>query len=92
MRVYCKSPFAILKRVIECLGNYTHRVAISNKRIITLKEGKVSFGTDIALLKLVYLATQRIQDKWTSPLQNWGLTVLQLTIKFEGRLDLGLKI
>ena len=37
----------------------------------------------MALLKLVYLATRRIERKWTSPLQNWGLTVQQLAIKFE---------
>ncbi len=43
MWVYCKSPFATPERVIECLGNYTHGVAISNKRIITLKDGEVSF-------------------------------------------------
>jgi len=52
---------------------------------------KAAFPNEMALLKLVYLATQRIQQKWTSPIQNWGLTVQQLVIKFEGRLDLGLK-
>jgi putative transposase len=52
---------------------------------------KGAFPNEMALLKLVYLATQRIQQKWTSPIQNWGLTVQQLVIKFEGRLDLGLK-
>jgi hypothetical protein len=41
--VYAKSPFATPERVIEYLGNYTHRVAISNHRIISLKEGKVTF-------------------------------------------------
>jgi hypothetical protein len=30
------------------------------------------------LLKLVYLATKNIEKKWTSPLQNWALTVQQL--------------
>jgi len=52
---------------------------------------KGAFPNEMALLKLVYLATQRIQQKWTSPIQNWGLTVQQLFIKFDGRLDLGLK-
>ncbi len=41
--VYAKSPFTTPDRVIEYLGNYTHRVAISNHRIISLKEGKVTF-------------------------------------------------
>jgi len=29
----------------------------------------------MALLKLIYLATKNIEKKWTSPLQNWSLTV-----------------
>ncbi len=41
--VYAKSPFATPERVIAYLGNYTHRVAISNHRIISLKDGKVTF-------------------------------------------------
>jgi transposase-like protein len=45
----------------------------------------------MALMKLVYLVTRRIEKKWTSPLQNWGLTVQQLAIRFEGRLELDLK-
>lgn len=41
--VYAQSPFAGPERVIEYLGNYTHRVAISNHRIISEKDGRVSF-------------------------------------------------
>ncbi len=39
---------------------------------------------------MVYLATQRIEKKWNTPLQNWGLVVQQLAIKFKGRLELDL--
>ncbi len=41
--VYAKNPFAGPERVIEYLGKYTHRVAISNHRIISEKDGKVTF-------------------------------------------------
>jgi hypothetical protein len=41
--VYAKAPFAGPKQVIEYLGRYTHRVAISNHRIESVKNGKVSF-------------------------------------------------
>src|SRR5690606_34627756 len=44
----------------------------------------------VGLLKLVYLATKNIERKWTSPLQNWSLTVQQLYIKFGDRLPLDL--
>jgi transposase-like protein len=39
-------------------------------------------------LKLVYLATKNIEKKWTSPLQNWSLTVQQFYIKFGDRISL----
>lgn len=42
--VYCKPPFKNASRVIEYLGRYTHRVAISNHRILALHEGKVTFS------------------------------------------------
>ena len=41
--VFAKSPFASADRVVEYFGNYTHRVAISNHRILSLKDGKVTF-------------------------------------------------
>ena len=59
-----------------------------HRQIRKLTKTKGAFTNEMALLKLVYLATKRIQDKWSSPLQNWGLTVQQLAIKFEGRLIL----
>ena len=40
---YCKPPFENASRVIKYLGRYTHRVAISNNRILKEKEGKVTF-------------------------------------------------
>lgn len=42
-------------------------------------------GNDMALLKRVYLATERIAEKWSMPLQNRALTMQQLSIIFEGR-------
>ena len=41
--VYAKPPFGGPKHVLEYLGRYTHRVAISNNRLIDFGEGKVSF-------------------------------------------------
>lgn len=41
--VFCKPPFKNASSVIEYLGRYTHRVAISNNRILSLENGNVSF-------------------------------------------------
>ena len=40
---YAKSPFAGPEQVLEYLGRYTHRVAISNNRIVAIDNGKVTF-------------------------------------------------
>lgn len=41
--VYCKEPFDNPNNLIEYLGRYTHRIAISNYRIIDVTENTVSF-------------------------------------------------
>jgi hypothetical protein len=42
--VYAKRPFGGPERVLDYLGRYTHRIAISNNRLIELKDGKVTFA------------------------------------------------
>jgi hypothetical protein len=41
--VYAKRPFGGAEQVLRYLGCYTHRVAISNHRLVALQDGKVSF-------------------------------------------------
>ena len=41
--VYCKPPFKTAACVVEYLGRYTHRIAISNNRLLKLEDGQVSF-------------------------------------------------
>lgn len=41
--MYCKPPFASADKVISYLGRYTHRVAISNNRILNMQDGSVTF-------------------------------------------------
>jgi hypothetical protein len=41
--VYAKRPFGGPAQVLDYLGRYTHKVAISNHRLLRLEDGKVSF-------------------------------------------------
>ena len=41
--VYCKRPFGGAEHALRYLGCYTHRVAISNHRLVALAEGQVTF-------------------------------------------------
>jgi hypothetical protein len=41
--VYAKRPFAGPEQVLDYVGRYTHRVAISNNRLLDVEAGQVSF-------------------------------------------------
>jgi hypothetical protein len=41
--VYCKPPFKGPETVIAYPGRYTHRIAVTNHRIIDIENGKISF-------------------------------------------------
>ena len=42
--VYCKPPFGGPEEVLEYIGRYSHRVAISNSRILKVENGTVTFS------------------------------------------------
>ena len=42
--VYAKRPFGGPQQVLDYLGRYTHRVAISNHRLLALEDGSVTFS------------------------------------------------
>src|SRR5881397_1604660 len=41
--VYAKAPFAGPQQVLDYVGRYTHRVALSNNRLLDIEEGQVRF-------------------------------------------------
>jgi hypothetical protein len=41
--VYCKAPFAGPQQVLRYLSRYTHRVAISNRRLVAADDGGIAF-------------------------------------------------
>jgi Putative transposase/Transposase zinc-binding domain len=41
--IYAKRPFAGPAQVLDYVGRYTHRVAISSNRLVSMDNGKVSF-------------------------------------------------
>ena len=42
--VYAKPPFGGPAQVLKYLARYTHRVAISNQRLLSVADGQVTFG------------------------------------------------
>ncbi len=61
-------------------------------RFRTLTKTKGTFPNDGSLLKLLYIGIQNAQKKWTLPIRNRSLTISQLAIHFDGRLDDALEL
>ena len=53
-----------------------------HRQIRKVTKTKGAFTSEQALMKLIYLTTQLIMEKWTSPLQNWSVIIQQLAIHF----------
>ena len=64
----------------------TNTIEGYHRQIRKVTKNKGVFTSDMALLKLIYLATDRISQKWTMPLQSWAATATQLKIIFAERM------
>ena len=84
---YFKYPKDI-RRII-----YTTNIIESvHRQFRKLTKTKGAFPNENSLLKLLYMGIMNAQKKWTMPMRNWSLTISQLAIFFEGRLDKALEL
>ena len=68
----------------------TNAVEGFHRQVRKVTKTKGVFPNDMALLKLIYLATEHISKKWTVPLKNWAITAQQLHIRFGDRMKIDL--
>jgi transposase-like protein len=61
----------------------TNLIENLNGKIRKYTKNKMSFPTDEAVLKSVFLAL-----RWSSPIHNWGIVLNQFLIIFENRIKL----
>jgi transposase-like protein len=87
LSVYFKYPEDI-RRVIYT----TNTIESVHRQFRKLTKTKGAFPNENSLLKLLYLGIQNASKKWTMPIWNWSLTLSQLAIFFEGRLDKYLEV
>lgn len=66
----------------------TNAIESLNMTLRKTIKNRASFPNDDAALKLLYLSLQRIQEKWTMPIKEWGAAINQFAIQFEGRVEL----
>lgn len=66
----------------------TNLIENLNGKIRKYTKNKMSFPTDKALKKSVYLAVFEITKKWTMPIRNWPIILNQFIAIFEDRVRL----
>lgn len=86
----CLSTYFDYTPEIRNLIYTTNTVEGFHRQIRKVTKTKGPFTSDMALLKIIYLAYCQIKKKWTKPLRNWALTVQQLSIRFGDRVKLDL--
>lgn len=59
-----------------------------NGKIRKYTKNKLSYPTDEAVMKSVYLAVQEVTKKWTMPIREWGMILNQFIIMFENRIKI----
>ncbi len=66
----------------------TNLIENLNGKIRKYTKNKLSFPTDDAVMKSVFLALRESTRKWTMPIRNWGVILNQFLIIFEDRIKL----
>lgn len=83
LTVFFEFPVEIRKIIYT-----TNLIENLNGKIRKYTKNKMSFPTDDAVLKSVFLALREATKKWTMPIRDWGLVLNQFMLIFEQRLKL----
>jgi len=83
LTVYFKYPACIARLIYT-----TNTIEGYHRQIRKVTKTKGAFTSDMALLKLAFLATRNIEKRWTQALPNWGVALSQLKIIFGDRISL----
>ena len=79
-------PFFQFSEPIRKIMYTTNTIESLNRQFRKYTKTKSVFPTDMSLLKCLYLSTKNITKKWTTPYQNWGPILSELSIMFDGRI------
>ncbi len=82
------STFFAYPEAIRRVIYTTNTIEGYHRQLRKVTKTKGAFPSDMSLLKLVYLASERIASKWTMPMANWSLTAGQLHLIFGERMPM----
>lgn len=66
----------------------TNLIENLNGKIRKYTKSKLSFPSDDAVKKTVYLSLMEIEKKWKQPIHNWSLIMNQFMLTFENRIQI----
>lgn len=66
----------------------TNAIENFNRQLRKVTKNKGAFVSDDALMKILYLATVQISEKWTMPIRDWGIILNNLIIHFGDRVKI----
>lgn len=66
----------------------TNLIESLNGKIRKYTKNKLSFPTDDAVMKSVYLAVKEATKKWSNPIGSWGIILNQFLIIYKERVRL----
>ena len=75
-------------RMVTKIIYTTNLIENLNGKIRKYTKSKLSFPSDDAVKKTVYLSLMEIEKKWTMPISNWGLIMNQFMLIFENRIQI----
>lgn len=78
-------------KAIRTMIYTTNTIEGFHRQIRKVTKTKGAFTSDMALLKLMYLAQKNISKKWYRPIKNWKQIAQRLAIWFPGRMVLDLQ-
>ena len=68
----------------------TNAIENFNRQLRKVTKTKSAFVSDDALIKILYLTSMHIVDKWTMPIRDWGMILDNLMIYFGDRVNIAL--
>ncbi len=83
LTVFFEFPLEIRKIIYT-----TNLIENLNGKIRRYTKNKLSFPTDDAVMKSVYLAVREATKKWSMPIRDWGIILNQFLTIYEKRVQL----
>ena len=65
----------------------TNAIESLNSQFRKVTKTKLIFPNDESLMKMLYMATEKVSKKWTRIYPNWDLVINQLNILFDDVLN-----